>query len=395
MEALKATEDCGSNEEIPYTEQNLTQLLEEAANEYERAGLYESVIDIYKLILPIYHERLDYRSLMAAHTRLANVCQNIIEYGEKIKIRPLIASYFKVSFYGKISGSTPERSSFVYKENGGTRLPAFIDRLKELYGDSSKDDFIILSEGGKIDESKLDKNKSYVQVTSVLPYFDDRTERTEFQKNNNINKFMYETPFTKSNDGSTGVRYQYKRRTIVTTSHHFPFVRKRIDIIRTQTDEFGPVDIAIDEIESKVRQLEQQIEGTPVNLKLLDLALSGALQTTVNAGPLAYAEAFFGTHEKEILISPSKLDRLRELFIKFYKVCGRALETNKRLIESENHLRQEQLVSGHKEMGTRLSQYFMDDSWITDDEYPNIKSSSRRTSNVLNFSLSDAGSSTA
>ena len=77
----------------------------------------------------------------------------------------------------------------------------------------------------QITESDLDPQIAYVQITHVIPYFDDDElpERiTEFERNNNINRFMYEVPFTTTDGKNRGnPEEQCKRRIILTCNLSF------------------------------------------------------------------------------------------------------------------------------------------------------------------------------
>lgn len=66
----------------------------------------------------------------------------------------------------------------------------------------------------------LDPGRAYIQVTYVTPYFDTREageRQTDFERNNNLRRFMYETPFTRNGQPRGEVHEQYKRRTILTS----------------------------------------------------------------------------------------------------------------------------------------------------------------------------------
>ena len=67
---------------------------------------------------------------------------------------------------------------------------------------------------------ELEPKYAYIQVTHVTPYFDrheleDRV--TDFERNNNIRRFMFETPFTKLGKAHGEVEHQWKRRTVLTS----------------------------------------------------------------------------------------------------------------------------------------------------------------------------------
>jgi hypothetical protein len=57
-------------------------------------------------------------------------------------------------------------------------------------------------------------------VTHVTPYFDEKElieRQTDFERNNNIRRFMFETPFTKDGKARGEIENQWRRRTIITS----------------------------------------------------------------------------------------------------------------------------------------------------------------------------------
>jgi len=57
-------------------------------------------------------------------------------------------------------------------------------------------------------------------VTHVTPYFveNELTDRqTDFERSNNIRRFMFETPFTKNGKTHGEIEEQCRRRTIITS----------------------------------------------------------------------------------------------------------------------------------------------------------------------------------
>lgn len=72
----------------------------------------------------------------------------------------------------------------------------------------------------KVNPKDLDPKFAYIQVTYVVPYFDDKEQqekRTDFERHHNINRFVFETPFTLSGRKHGDVEEQCKRRTILTS----------------------------------------------------------------------------------------------------------------------------------------------------------------------------------
>lgn len=79
--------------------------------------------------------------------------------------------------------------------------------------------------------------QAYIQITFVEPYFDDyemKDRLTNFEKNFNLRRFMYTTPFTKSGRPRGELNEQYKRKTILTTMHAFPYIKTRINVIQKE-----------------------------------------------------------------------------------------------------------------------------------------------------------------
>lgn len=66
----------------------------------------------------------------------------------------------------------------------------------------------------------LDPKYAYIQVTYVTPFFEEKEiedRKTDFEMHHNINRFVFETPFTLSGKKHGGVEEQCKRRTVLTS----------------------------------------------------------------------------------------------------------------------------------------------------------------------------------
>ena len=69
------------------------------------------------------------------------------------------------------------------------------------------------------------------------PYFDTyemKDRITYFDKNYNLRRFMYCTPFTLDGRAHGELHEQFKRKTILTTSHAFPYIKTRINVIHKE-----------------------------------------------------------------------------------------------------------------------------------------------------------------
>lgn len=72
----------------------------------------------------------------------------------------------------------------------------------------------------QVNPKDLDPKYAYIQVTYVTPFFEEKEiedRKTDFEMHHNINRFVFETPFTLSGKKHGGVAEQCKRRTVLTS----------------------------------------------------------------------------------------------------------------------------------------------------------------------------------
>ena len=92
---------------------------------------------------------------------------------------------------------------------------------------------LCFSDSKPVEVEKLNKKKAYIQITYVEPFFDSYEARkrvTSFEKNFNIKEFIFSTPFTPDGNPHGELKDQYKRKTILETEKHFPYVKTRIEV---------------------------------------------------------------------------------------------------------------------------------------------------------------------
>lgn len=80
-------------------------------------------------------------------------------------------------------------------------------------------------------------SQAYIQLTYVEPFFDTyelKDRVTYFDKNYNLRTFMFCTPFTLDGRAHGDLHEQFKRKTLLTTSHAFPYIRTRINVIHKE-----------------------------------------------------------------------------------------------------------------------------------------------------------------
>lgn len=130
---------------------------------------------------------------------------------------------------------------------------------------------------------------------------------TYFDKNYNLRRFVYCTPFTLDGRAHGDLHEQYKRKTILTTSHAFPYIKTRINIIHKEEVQphprrsvpslklpskkvltpppqiiSTPIEVAIEDMQKKTQELAFATHQDPADAKMLQMVLQGSVGTTVN-----------------------------------------------------------------------------------------------------------------
>ncbi|KAM7297143.1 dedicator of cytokinesis protein 7 isoform X2 [Ixodes scapularis] len=213
-----------------FTENGLVGLLEQAANSFCLAGMYEATNEVYKILIPISESHRDYKKLANIHSKLHEAFTKVVQQAGK----RVFGTYFRVGFYGPRFGDL-DGEEFIYKEPTLTKLPEISHRLESFYSERFGSDYVeVIKDSNMVDVSRLHPEKAYIQITYVEPYFDMyelRERHTYFDKNYNIKRFVYATPFTPDGRAHGDLHEQYKRKTIVTVANSFPYVKTRIQVV--------------------------------------------------------------------------------------------------------------------------------------------------------------------
>uniref|UniRef100_A0A7M4EHW7 Dedicator of cytokinesis 11 n=1 Tax=Crocodylus porosus TaxID=8502 RepID=A0A7M4EHW7_CROPO len=348
-------EDAGMMD-VHYSEEVLLELLEQCVDGLWKAERYETISEISKLIIPIYEKRREFEKLTQLYRTLHGAYTKILEVMHTRK--RLLGTFFRVAFYGQAFFEEEDGKEYIYKEPKLTGLSEISLRLLKLYGEKfGAENVKIIQDSSKVNIKDLDLKYAHIQVTYVKPYFEDKElseRKTEFERNHNINRFVFESPYTLSGKKHGSVEEQCKRRVILTTSNSFPYVKKRIPVNSERQIDLKPIDVATDEIKDKTAELQKLCSPAEVDMIQLQLKLQGCVSVQVNAGPLAYARAFLSdTQSSKYPIK--KVNELKEMFRKFIQACGMSLELNERLIKEDQAEYHEGLKSNFRDMVKELS----------------------------------------
>ncbi|KAJ8913567.1 hypothetical protein NQ315_017118 [Exocentrus adspersus] len=333
-----------------FTEAGLLGLLEHAASSFHAAAMYEPMNDIYRVLIPIAENNRDFKKLANIHGKLHDAFTRI----DQLSGKRMFGTYFRVGFYGSKFGDL-DREEFIYKEPTLTKLPEIFSRLENFYAERfGPENVIIIKDSNIVDISSLDSDKAYIQITYVEPYFEQyelRYRQTHFDRNFNIKRFVYATPFTMTGKAHGELREQYKRKTILTTAVHFPYVKTRIQVVSRSQITLTPIEVAIEDIQKKTAELANATQQEPPDPKMLQMVLQGCIGTTVNQGPLEMAATFLPSDGKALTKHQNKL---RLCFKDFSKKCHDALKKNKTLIGPDQKDYQRELDRNYKRLVDKL-----------------------------------------
>ncbi|XP_039945150.1 dedicator of cytokinesis protein 11 isoform X3 [Hirundo rustica] len=352
-----AMKEDGGMMDVHYSEEVLVELLEQCIDGLWKAERYEMISEVSKLIIPIYEKRREFEKLTQLYRTLHGAYAKILEVMHSRK--RLLGTFFRVAFYGQTFFEEEDGKEYVYKEPKLTGLSEISFRLLKLYGEKFGSETVkIIQDSNKVNVKDLDPKYAHIQVTYVKPYFEDKEmseRKTEFERNHNINRFVFETPYTLSGKKHGSVEEQCKKRTILTTLNSFPYVKKRIPVNYEHQVNLKPIDVATDEIKDKTEELQKLCSSAgDVDMIQLQLKLQGCVSVQVNAGPLAYARAFLSDSQSS-KYPAKKVNELKEMFRKFIQACGIALELNERLIKEDQLEYHEGLKSNFQDMVKELS----------------------------------------
>lgn len=302
-----------------FSEPGLVHLLQKAADCFVSAQQFEIVNEVYKLLIPIAEAERNFSRLAAIHGKLQQVFLKV----DELNGRRVFEAYFRVAFYGCKLGDL-DGEEFVYKEAHLTKLPEIAHRLESFYSAQFGSQVVeVIKDSNPVDVKRLDASKVYIQITYVEPYFDAwelEQKKTSFERNYNIKKFVFSTPFTLDGRAHGDLHEQHKRKTILETVNTFPYVKTRIQVKSHKVVTLTPIEVAIDDIQKKTSELSAVLCIPDCDPKILQMLLQGCVGTTVNQGPLEVANVFLSESCKGQKASTPLQNKLKSCFKDFCHV---------------------------------------------------------------------------
>ena len=347
----------------------LEALLIDALAHFQNAKMYEYMNDIYKILVPIYEASRNYTRLQSVYGQSPfgfadrktdkrpgllsmSECYQKIEL-EEMQHKRFFGTFFRIGFYSKDENLLPielHNQEYISREPSLTSLSSLCLKLKDQFEQLSEDGTAveIIHETYDVDAARIetfDENKIYLQVTHVEPSLTQKKSSKEmqrvsiFERNTNISSFVYETPFTETGKSRGSIADQKLRKTTLQVEKlkSFPYIKKRLKVLKKTQIELSPIEFAIDSVEKKIVELQQVVNAEigNVDIKLLQLKLQGSVSVSVNEGPAKMAQVFLS---KGAAVTDKKsVRKLKQKFGQFLELCSKGLDINKAKITESQH----------------------------------------------------------
>ena len=333
-----------------YSEKDLINMLEKCLRFLYESELFELMLPVFKLILPLLEKNRDFEGMERLFRKMHESTmktKQVMKSGKRF-----LGTYYRCKFYGKGFGNNNEKQ-FIFREPGIINLSEFVDKMINKFTTKLGDDLVILKDSTTQDPNKIiDHNRNYIQITHVEAYFlrESKEERqTKFEKENNLSHFFFDTPFTKTGRPHGSVDSQYMLVTILRTRNVFPYLKRRIEVIDSETVELSPIEVAVSALKKRTAELDKVIRCDPPDFNLLELTLQGSVGTTVNEGPLEYYRVFLSP-DKIRKQAVNHVETLKVAFKHFIQSSFHALELVSRILGETRIDYQEQLFANYQEL---------------------------------------------
>ncbi|OHT09550.1 hypothetical protein TRFO_21506 [Tritrichomonas foetus] len=269
----------------------------------------------------------------------------------------LFGKYFRINFYGQVFKEL-NGSTFIYREKKLTHLFELTNRLESHYTELYKPTPIeLIKESGNVDQSRLEPNRGYIQVTFVEPFFmkkEMHVRMTAYERNHLIRIFYFDTPFTKgSGKAQASIDQQWIRRTLLTVQEPMPSLIKRIRVIDMTEKEFAPIRVAYRQLRDRITQLKNAVDR--MDYRAIQQLLHESLLVQVNEGPSRMAEVFLADNQEK----SNYTDKMKAAFKEFLHINEIGLAIHGKWVTDNPAFvpLQHELESGLTGLSEKLSKY--------------------------------------
>eukprot|EP00850_Spirogloea_muscicola_P006481 SM000030S11490 [mRNA] locus=s30:801352:813323:- [translate_table: standard] len=345
---------------------------------FVKAELYSFCSDLLELQIPAFKSRRAFGQLARVHMSLTSIYESIQEQeGRSIPFKD--ATYYRVGFYGDRFGRL-NKKEFIYREARDVRLGDMVERLGKVYEKRYDYDvpLQIFPDSRNIKPEELQPGFAYLQITSVEPVVGSEEEcwkgkppETVAAAAPSYKRFLFDTPFTTNGKSQAGgLEDQWKRRTILESESPFPALVKRLQVVKSESREYSPLECAVSMIESRTQALQNELSVAASSgadyaprAQVLQRMLQGSVAVQVNSGMLGVCMAFLSPVGPERQpqprphLSPANVPLLAEAIRSFISVCKEAINVHTRVMREGDLEFHKELVFGLQTLTTEISAF--------------------------------------
>jgi hypothetical protein len=317
-----------NHQEIQFTEELLLDTLGDAIRDFRDGEIYEYACEVYKVVIQVHERARRFDKAADAHRELTSLFETVQRANAAKSSSRFLGMFYRVGFYGpRFAKEGLHGREFVYKEPKLTRLAEITDRLKTLYDAKFGVEVTLVGDSKRIDPDSPGTAGELIQVTYVTAEVEGDARVTQVERETNVQRFAFETPFTASGSARGEIGEQFIRKTILTVGRPFPAFTTRQEVIARQEVIVTPIQNAILTLRSRVDKMNQEVVADPLNMKALQSLLTGSVLAQVNSGPSDIFYTFLDNPGDKY--PRDEVEELREVMFDFLKACKALLHINK------------------------------------------------------------------
>ena len=249
-----------------FSERSFTDILHRILIKCQSSELYEVGYQLIDIFWPLLEHHRMFGALSTFFTTQRQICDRIRSYPEDVVRR--FGHYFTVISYNQKFFPGESGVSYIYKESNSDTVDSVIDRLLRhyngIYGDGTIE---AIRTTGKVDVSKLPRDKGFIQVIPVEPNFkrkESATRLSVYEQNHSIYRFSQDHIYIPQHESLSGSenKDQWIHRQILTALKPMPTCLTRQVVLKNNITEkeYMPICVAYHILSSFVTSLHSACE---------------------------------------------------------------------------------------------------------------------------------------
>ncbi|ELP90291.1 hypothetical protein EIN_504470 [Entamoeba invadens IP1] len=242
------------------SEESLLKHITAAYEDFENGQLPWYGLTVSSIVIPYYTEKKKLKELVKTHEYVNKMYDLMVKHNEDGQIKDFLQFYY-VKFFGSVFGEM-NKKSFIYatKKDKVSQLIIEINKILPVSFSGEKHYLRFFEQVNSEVENCGDK-ECYILWTNVQPVY-EKGEYVQF-----TSRFIYDDMCLDRKEGDELLEIEkapavslYKKRTVMDIELVLPGLLGRQTVIKESVVQLGPIEIAIEEIETRKRGVEKFLE---------------------------------------------------------------------------------------------------------------------------------------